>query len=45
MKYQWKSIGNPVEISIKFKSNYFGNLVEISLILVQNPVEIALKLQ
>ena len=29
MKYQWKSIGNPVEIQFQCKSN--GNRVEISM--------------
>ena len=29
MKYQWKSIGNPVEISMKYQLKSIGNPVEI----------------
>ena len=46
MKYQWKSIGNPVEISMKYQWKSIGNPVEIlmkyQLKPIGNPVEISM---
>jgi hypothetical protein len=31
MKYKWKSIGNPVEISMEYQCKSIGNQVEFSM--------------
>ena len=45
MKYQWKSIGNPVKIEPKFKCNINGNPFQSSWNFNEIPVQISKKRQ